>query len=51
MSENKVALVTGAGQGIGQAIAERLSKDGFKVALVGRHIEKVNISPFINNLP
>lgn len=41
MSENKVALVTGAGQGIGQAIAERLSKDGFKVALVGRHIEKV----------
>lgn len=26
MSENKVALVTGAGQGIGQAIAERLSK-------------------------
>lgn len=29
----KVAFVTGAGQGIGQAIAERLSKDGFAVAI------------------
>ncbi len=30
----KVALITGAGQGIGKAIAERLSKDGFAVAVV-----------------
>lgn len=30
----KVALVTGAGQGIGFAIAQRLSKDGFAVAVV-----------------
>ncbi|GMA69795.1 acetoin reductase [Leuconostoc litchii] len=49
MSENKVALITGAGQGIGQAIAERLSKDGFKVALVGRHLGKVqNVADEIN---
>ncbi|PWG00305.1 (S)-acetoin forming diacetyl reductase [Levilactobacillus bambusae] len=38
----KVAFITGAGQGIGQSIAERLSNDGFAVALVGRHKEKTD---------
>src|SRR5260221_1932370 len=30
----KVAIVTGAAQGIGRAIAKRLSRDGFAVAIV-----------------
>ena len=38
---NKVAVVTGSGQGIGRAIALRLAKDGFNVALVDVKSDKI----------
>jgi NAD(P)-dependent dehydrogenase (short-subunit alcohol dehydrogenase family) len=36
---NKVAIVTGAGTGIGRAVALALLKDGYRVALAGRRQE------------
>ena len=35
-SHNKVALVTGAGSGIGKSVALTLLKDGYRVAIAGR---------------
>jgi len=37
--KNKVALLTGAGTGIGRAVAMALARDGFAIVLAGRRLE------------
>ncbi len=39
--EGKVAIITGAGQGIGAAIAEAYAAEGASVLLTGRTLSKV----------
>ncbi|MGV8854988.1 MAG: SDR family NAD(P)-dependent oxidoreductase [Devosia sp.] len=39
MKEQEIALVTGAGQGIGLATVERLLEDGFYIVMVDRSVE------------
>ncbi|MDE0853155.1 MAG: SDR family NAD(P)-dependent oxidoreductase, partial [Nevskia sp.] len=39
--KSKVALVTGAGQGVGQGIAFALAQEGAAIAVTGRTLAKV----------
>jgi NAD(P)-dependent dehydrogenase (short-subunit alcohol dehydrogenase family) len=41
VTEKRVALITGAGSGIGKATALAFLRDGFRVVLSGRHADKL----------
>ncbi len=48
MPHFKVAIVTGAGSGIGRAIAIALAADGYHVALIGRNRKRLEELRFQN---
>ena len=41
IADRKVALITGAGSGIGKATSLAFLRDGFSVVLAGRHADKL----------
>ncbi len=48
--EKKIALITGAGTGVGRGIAKTLAKEGYRVVLTGRRREKLDeVAKEINN--
>ncbi|MER8404384.1 SDR family NAD(P)-dependent oxidoreductase [Mesorhizobium sp. M0959] len=40
-NNNRVAVITGASSGIGEALARELLSEGYRVALLGRRLERV----------
>ena len=42
MAAQKIAVVTGAGSGVGKAAAVALSRDGFSIVLAGRRADKLH---------
>ncbi len=38
---SKIIVITGAGSGLGRALAHRFAKDGDSVILLGRSLEKL----------
>ena len=38
-NSTKVAIITGAGTGVGRSVAQRFLTEGYQVALLGRRLE------------
>ena len=51
MDHDKIALVTGAGSGIGRAVALALGAHGYSVVLAGRRSEKLEETAAMANTP
>src|SRR5687768_7966256 len=51
VSKQKVAVITGSGQGIGKGLAERLAKDGFSIVLsdINEQVLNDTVKEFKNN--
>jgi NADP-dependent 3-hydroxy acid dehydrogenase YdfG len=47
----KSAVITGAGSGVGRAIALQLAREGWRVALLGRHSESLEETAKLSGLP
>jgi NADP-dependent 3-hydroxy acid dehydrogenase YdfG len=46
----KSAVITGAGSGVGRAIALQLAQQGWRIALIGRRIEPLQETPKLSDL-
>ncbi len=42
MNQSKVVLITGGSSGIGLAIAQRFSHEGYTTIITGRNLDKLN---------
>jgi len=47
--KNKIAIVTGAARGIGQATSQLLTEQGWQVAMVDRDTDALNLAMYWNN--
>jgi NAD(P)-dependent dehydrogenase (short-subunit alcohol dehydrogenase family) len=51
LTKSRVALVTGAGSGVGRAVTLALVRDGYEVVLAGRRIEALNETISLAGMP
>src|SRR5262245_41118782 len=51
MTDRKVALITGAGSGIGRAVTLALVREGYSVVLAGRRVEALEQTAALTGSP